>query len=325
MTMQRPTAQLALDGGNALTLPQAAVRRLRVDLSVGEGHDRVEIVLWAGSSLAEAQPNAKLAVGIGDGDDVTDVMTAEVAGVDITPWGAVLTAYAPSRKLSGTRIGKSYVDSTVTDVVTDLLDESEVDSGEIDAGLSLPVLHIDPLRPVWQHLHVLARTTGHQITSTPEGAVSFTPIPGATGGGLAAVASALGIIPSGELRRNAELIAFHAGPRPASTTSSVVTPSAGTGAQWHLLAAEPDSGSGPAVLVNPMLRTREAADAAANAYQAAATRGTRTATITVPGRPQLRAGGTVSTLDQSYRVLRVRHVLDADTGYRSDLLLEADQ
>jgi hypothetical protein len=213
----------------------------------------------------------------------------------------------------------------VADIVGDLLAESEVDSGDLDAGLSLPVLHIDPLRPVWQHLHVLARSTGHQVTSTPAGAVSFTPIPGATGGGLAAIASALGISPSQELRRNAELITFHAGPRAPSPTSSVVTPSAGTGAQWHLLAAEPDSGSGPAVLVNPMLRTREAADAAANAYQAAAARGARTATITVPGRPQLRAGGTVSTLDESYRVLRVRHLLDAETGYRTDLLLEADQ
>lgn len=328
MTIQRPTAALSLDGGPTFSLPQAAVRRLRVDLSVDEGHDRVELHLWTGSALAEATPGAELAVGIGDGDDVTDVLTAEVAGVDSLSHGLVLTAFAPSRRLSTSYLGRSYVDVTVADIVGDLLGESDVDEGDIDADLTLPVLHIDPLRSVWAHLHALADRTGHQVTSTDGGAVSFTPIPGATTGGsslLDAAASALGLTGSDALRRGAELVAFRAGPRPATIAPAAVTPSAGTGPTWHLLAAEPDSGSGAPVLVDPMLRTREAAEAATAAYAARARRRARTARVTVPGRPNLRAGGTVTALDQPYRVLRAGHVLDADTGYRTDLDLEADQ
>ncbi len=337
MSIQRPAAALTLEGGagpfgGGLSLAQAAVQRLQVDLSVDEGHDRVQLWLRGDSSLAEANSQAALGVGIGDGDDVQDVLTVEVAGVDRTPWGAVLTGYAPSRRLSDSHVGRSYVDTSLADVVDDLLAEADVDEGDVDADLTLPVLHIDPARSIWAHLHRLADRTGRQVTSTAAGAVSFTPIPGATGGaGLgplaasASVAAAVGLAAPQELRQGAELVGFRAWPRTPGAAAQVVTPSAGSGPRWHLLAAEPDPGSGAPVLVDPMLRTREAAEAASVAYRAAAGRRARTARVTVPGRPDLRAGATVTALDEAYRVLAVRHLLDARAGYRCDLVLEADR
>jgi hypothetical protein len=337
MSLQRPTASVQLGGSDAalpsllgggpLSAAQAGIRRLRVDLSVDEAHDRVEVWLWKSSSLADAEPGAALTVGLGYGDEATDVLAAEVAGVDATPWGAVLVAFAPSRRLSSTFVGRSYVDRTVADVAEDLLGEAEVDVGEIDAPLQLPAFHVDPRRTVWGTLHLLARRTGHQIVSTAEGAVSFTPIPGATsGGGLlgaaAAAASALGLASSTTLREGADLMEFCAGSRNAPTALEVVTPSGGSGSTWYLLAAEPDPGSGQPVLVDSVMRTREAADAATTSYAAAASRATKTATLTVPGDASLRAGAPVSARDEDYRLLRVRHVMDTDAGYTCDLLLE---
>lgn len=328
MSLQRPAATFTLLGGGPLSLAEATVHRVRVDLSVDEAHDRVELLLWRDSALAGAEPGASLSVGLGNDGTVQDVLTAEVAGVDLTPWGAVLTALAPSRKLSATYVGRAYVDQTVADIVTDLLSEGGVDAGEVDAPLQLPAFHVEPRRSAWSVLHALARRTGHQLTSTAEGALSYTPVPGAGGGplgGVAAAAGALGLAPSGALREGAELVDFRAGGRPEAAAPAVVTPSAGSGPRWHLLAAEPDSGSGAPVLVDPALRTREAADAATSAYAAAARRSARVAAVTVPGRPELRAGATVTARDVGYRILRARHLLDAETGFLTELLLEGDQ
>jgi phage protein D len=334
MTIPRPTASLLLEGsgapgvgGGPLDAAQAAVRRLVVDLSVDDAHDRVELVLWRDSRVASAEPGARLTVGLGDGDDVEDVLTVEVAGADATGWGTVVTGYAPSRRLSSTFVGRSYVDQTVGDVVTDLLESGDVEQGTVDSSLKLPVLHVDPRRSVWATLHALSRRTGCQVTTDADGAVSFTPLPGATaGGGLAAaataVAGALGLTGSGELREGAELLAFRSGPRGPSPAVRVQSPVAARGG---LLLASPDSGSGAPVDVDPAARTPEAAETATKAREAAARRRTRVASVVVSGRPGLRAGGTVKARGADYRILRARHVLDADAGYVCDLLLEGDQ
>lgn len=334
MTIQRPSAAITLEGGGApsliggaLSLAQSAVARLGVDLSVGEAHDRVELALWGESPLAGAEPGASIAVGLGDNPDtVEDVLLAEVAGVDATSWGAVLTAFAPSRRLSATYVGRAYVDQSLEDVVADLLSEAGVDAGDIDAALPLPVLHVDPRRTVWANLHSLARRSGHQITSDPDGAVSFTPVPGSASDGLlSGVASALGLAPSTELRAGAELLDFRTGPRPRDEPQAVVTPSGGTGKTWHLLAAEPDSGTSAPVLIDPALRTQEAADAATAALEAVSRRRARVATARVPGRPGLRGGTTVTVREEDLRIVRVRHCLDARAGYVCDLELEGDR
>jgi hypothetical protein len=343
MTLVRPAASLLLDGGGALSLgggalsaAQAAVRRVVVDLSVDEAHDRVDVLLWQGSALADAEPGAKLAVGLGDGDAVSDVLTVEVAGCDtvlgdLAGWGSdwsglVLTGYAPSRRLSTTYVGRAYIDRAVGDVVSDLLSEGGVDEGTVDPSLTLPLLHVDPRRSVWTHLHSLAYRFGCQVTTNADGRVSFTPIPGAVRGtsgpfsaAVSAVAGALGLGASGELREGAELLAFRAGDRAASTSIAVLSP---VGSKPGLLVAEPDSGPEPPAQVDPATRTQQAADAATTSREAAARRRTRTASLTVPGRADLRAGSTVKARAQDFRVLRARHVLDADSGYTCTLWLE---
>jgi len=330
MSLSRPSASLSLSGGGSglagtsgLDPAQAAVRRIVVGLSVGEAHDMVEIAVWQGSVLADAEPGSQLTIGLGYLDGIDDVLVVDVAGTDRTGWGALVTGYAPSRRLSSTFVGRSYVDKSIGDIVADLLSEGGVDSGTVDASLSIPVVHIDPRRSAWSHLHYLAGRTGSQVTSGADGSISFTAIPGA-GGGIGSALTATITIPDpgAELREGAELMAFRAGPRPPETSMALYTP---MGAKPGLLLATPDPGSGPAVQVDPLLRTQEAADAASSARMAAARRREHAATVTVPGRSSLRAGSTVTARGQDYRVLTARHVLDADTGYRCDLTLEGAQ
>ncbi len=336
MTLTRPDAALLLEGGGPalgtgpLSAAQAALRRVLVDLSVDEAHDRVEVWAWPGSPLAGAAAGARLTVGLGTVGDTEDVLTVEVAGVDATGGGSVLTGYAPSRRLASTYVGRSYVDRSVGDVVSDLLGEAGVDEGDVDASLSLPVLHVDPRRSAWATLHALAGRVGCQVTTGSDGAVSFTPIPGAAGGGLGgglagaagALAAAVGLGSTQELREGAELVGFRVGPRTPLPTLDVLSP---VGTSATLLLAEPDSGAVPPVQVDVALRTTEAADGATTARQAAARRRGRSAVLTVPGRASLRAGATVKARGEDWRVLRVRHLLDADAGYRCELTLEGDR
>lgn len=336
MTLSRPEVRLALAGGTALSAAEAALVRLQVDLSLGAAHDCAVLTLWPGSALAGAAPGDALTVALGDGDaDPTTVLTADVTGVQTGPGATVLTALAPSARLDRTWVGRSWRQTTLAQVVRDLLDEGGADAGAVDADLALPALSVDPQRSAWAALHDLARRTGHQVTTAADGSVEVGPAPAAAGaGGLgalgAAVAAASSLLGLGgaRLRRGADLLdvdheAWTTG-GPAGPDAPRTTPVSARAA--FLLEAEPDDGSAVTVL-DPALRTREAADAATGAAAGrAARRGTR-ARLTAPVRPDLRPGATVEadTGDgpQSYRVLAVRHVLDRTTGATTSLELEA--
>ena len=334
MTLPRPAAALTLQGatpalgGGPLDAAQAAVRRIVVDLTADAAHDRAEVAVWRASPLADAAPGSTLTIGLGNAGETKDVVTVEITAADVTGWGAILVGHAPSRRLSTTWVGKSYVDCSVGDIVSDLLGQGGVAEGDVDASLPLPLVHIDPRRSVWQHLHALARRCGCAVTSGADGSISFNPIPGAVAaGGLGALAAAgasaagaLGITSApGELREGAELITFRVGRRPEDATIGSVT---SVGSKAGLLLADPDSGGGETVWMDPLLRTKDAADAATTARKAAARRRASSATATVPGRPDLRAGTPVTLRGEEFRVVRARHVLDAQTGYLVDLVLE---
>jgi len=297
----------------------------------------VVVYLWPGSKLAGAAPGDGFTVALGTGDgDPEQVLAAAVECVDLLPGGTVLTALAPTAALGRTYVGRSWRETTLGQVVHDLLDEGGVDAGTIDADLTLPALHVDPHRSVWSALHDLARRTGHEITTTSDGAVSFSPAPGATSGGglgglagaVASAASSLLGLGSTSLREGAELLA-------AARTTRTAPPAAGPAgarvnpastASWAIPQAAPDDGSGVVVL-DPALRTREAADAATNAFAKAAARRGTTARLRIPGRPGLRPGGSVDVeagdATTTYRLLAVRHTLDAAAGYLCAIVAEA--
>jgi len=326
MTIQRPAATIA-----GLDLARSGARRVRVDLSVDAAHDRVLVDVWPGAPLASAAPGDLLDVALGTGGgDPQDVLATQVTAVDTMPGAVRVTAFAPSRALSSTYVGRSWRLTTLGQVVTDLLDEGDVDAGDVVATLALPAFHVDPHRDAWSVLHDLARRTGNQITSTAKGAVSFAAAPGVqAGGGLGGLASAAGAVAAaagfgsgdGELREGAELLHFSTGARATGTALTRVTPSSSRA--WFLLEASPDSGSDVEV-VDVSLRSRDAADAATAAAAAATSRSSRSARLRVPGRPDLRAGAVQKARGQSWRILSAVHVLDAVDGYTCDLVLEAD-
>lgn len=347
MTLSRPTGTVRTGAGGALPgvlatgaldLPQAGVSWLRVDLSVDTAHDRIELGLYPASKLAGTPAGETITVALGEAGDDSDVLTGRVAGLHADPAAPVLVAFAPSRALSWHRVGRAYLRQTVADVVGDLLGDAGVDAGDIDAPQSLAAYHVDARRPVWGHLHALARLVGAQVTSRADGAVSFGPAPGATpAGGLGAVAAAAGAAAAGAvagalglggggLRSGANVLALQGGalraePVPVVPVSRLGAAS-GLGAdRWYHLVAAPDSGSDVAE-VDPAVRDADLAEVATVARADAARRGQRRARLVVLGDPTLRAGAEVTVDDTPWRALRVRHLLSRDAGYRCELDLE---
>jgi hypothetical protein len=344
MTLSRPTGTVrtgvggGLDAGvlatGPLDLPQAGVSWLRVDLSVDAAHDRIELGLHPASRLAGTPAGETITVALGDSGEDTDVLTGQVAGLFADAAEPVLVAYAPSLVLATHRVGRAYLRMTVAEVVRDLLDDAGVDAGDLDAPQLLAAHHIDPRRPVWGHLHALARLVGAQVTSNADGAVAFGPAPGASPsgglGGLAgaagAVAGALGVGGRGGLRSGATVLALRGGPTRAE--AAAVVPVARLGAasglgpnRWYHLVAAPDSGTDLAD-VAPAVRDADLADAATAARADAARREQRSARLVVRGDTSLRAGAELDVDDTPWRVLRVRHLLSRSAGYRCELALE---
>lgn len=334
--MSRPDARFALASGTPLSLSEAGAAGVQVDLSLAEGHDCVLVWLWPGSKLGAARAGDTLTVALGNGaDEPEQVLATEVVGIDVRPGSTVLTALAPTHRLGRTYVGRAWTSTTLGQVVRDLLDEAEVGAGTIDASLVLPTLHVDPHRSVWSVLHDLARRTGHQVLTTPDGTLSFSPAPRAAGGGglgglaggLADQAASLLGVGGTALREGADLITTTISTRLADAAAGPLGPrtTPAGAAAWYQLEAEPDDGSTVTVL-DPALRTRDAADAATSAAAGAAARRGSVASLHVTGRPGLRPGQTIDVQSggstTSFRVLEVRHTLDG-SGYTCRLRTEA--
>jgi hypothetical protein len=346
MALQRPSATIevggggggglagavaSLTGGGTLGFPEAAVLRLTVDQSVDTSHDRLVLELSALSPLVDTEPGSRIAVALGYGDELDPVATAEVLRVDATPSALHVVGYAPSRRRSNLHVARSYVSRQVGDVVADLLGEAGVEPGQVEGSQDLPAYHLDGTRSAWAEIHRLAGRTGSQVTSSADGAVSFAPAPGSTASGglgaaVSAVASAVGLGSATELRRGASLIGWRRGPRGAEPDWTPAVAALGAASpfgpdRWHHFLKEPSSGSEPFV-VDPALRSSSAGDAATAALADAARRRTTNGRLEVPGDPTLRAGGTATIDDTSYRLLRVRHLVDPVLGYRCLLTVE---
>jgi phage protein D len=344
MVLQRPSARIEVGGGDGLGaaaagvlgggdlgFPEAAVLRLVIEQSVDTAHDRVELDLSILSPLADTAPGSEAKVALGYGDELTDVATAHVLRVDRTPHAIHLTAYAPSRRLSVVFIARSYVQQSVADVVTDLLESAEVDAGAIEASHDLAAYHVDGSRSAWEEIHRLAGRTGSQVTSTADGSVSFGPAPGSSSGSglgfaVAAVASAVGVGSGAELRKGANLLAWRTGVRGATPDWTPAVAAVGAASpfgpdRWHHLVKQPSAATDP-FRVDPAVRSASSADTETTAFADAARRGTRTGRFETLGDPTLRAGGTVTVEDESYRILRVRHHVDPQRGFRSLLTVE---
>ena len=190
----------------------------------------------------------------------------------------------------------------------------------VEDGIDLPLYVADARRSHHAHCLRLARWCGFDLTEDAEGALSFGPFTRTAADhtfrfGADVLAAAL------------ERTALEPG-----TTVVPESPASSQGdetAAW--LAKTPHTGGdGPLVVSTSALRTKEAADKAAQAAVARADRAATSGRIELSGAPQVALGDAVAlegmpdaALDRTYQVLGLRHALDRRRGFRTQLSLGA--
>ncbi|MEM9519496.1 MAG: hypothetical protein AAGA37_09255 [Actinomycetota bacterium] len=331
--MRLPTFAVVIDG-QELSAAQAGISIALVDIGLGAAHDRAQLALSWHSPHANISPGTPVEVLVGF-NEPSAVLTGSVDHVSHRPWGLVVDVFAAPSALSMTRVGRSYIELSAGDIVRDLLQEAEVEAGDVDAGPTLAAFHVDERRSAWQYINDLAATTGGELSTSPSGALHMRTAPGAEAGlgALAgAAASALGL---GSARRyGAEVHDFAFGPAarlaPETTVLAYGAGSELGGERWHVLVREPAGGapSGP-TLVPGALRDRQAAEQLGGAIEAAAERSQLLGWIRLTGDPGLRAGDPIEVTDfphladVSARVRRLRHQVSSHHGFTTTVDLEA--
>jgi phage protein D len=314
MTLQRPSAQVTIDG-RALSLAEAAVARCIVESTVLGRHDRATLVLGPLSPLLDTAAGATAELAIGFGDELETVLTGSVDRVGHLPWGTCLELSAASAELDRTRVGRSYLQQSMGDIARDLLGEAGVGEGEIDTGPTIAVYNVDERRSAWHHLRSLAALFGAELSSDGSGGVN--------------VRSPRSGRADHTIRAGAELLGWIAGertPGAAPRASGAFSAASEQGSDaWSLVRHEAPGGGDHDVV--PGVRDQDRASARDSALSAAHQRAGGFARAGITGVAALRAGDLVELdgVDRAagaYRALAVDHRVD-DGGFVSLLTLEA--
>jgi hypothetical protein len=315
-----PTATVTV-GGTELSSANAGVTRLVVTNAVGGGHDRLSAVFAPESPLAGATATSAVSAQLGYGTSLTDAFTGVLAATGQTAWCTAVTAYGPSAALSKTRVGRSYVQQSVADIVGDLLGTGGVQQGEVDAPTQLDCYAVDERRPVWDHLRALAQLTGLELSTGADGSVNFRP-PRTSDAATVTLSYGADLL-DWDVRS-------YAPPDQAPTVVPYGAASQLGADHWHIVLREPDGGP-PAspTIVPPAIRDTDGASAVGDALGATAARHAMSGHVLAVGTPAIRAGDVVtisgiSPGDVTVRVIEAVHELD-DAGFRTQLRVEGTE
>lgn len=331
MSIARPNASIRLNG-TAYSAAEAGLVSARVDLGFNT-HDRVHLVFWAQSALAQAATGDELSLslslgdadggllaavpsGLGDlaGGDTDAVWTGRVQSTGSSADTLYIEGLASTFALSDVRRSQTWQDSSVGDIVRDLVGEL---GSEVEADLKLASFSIDNSRTVWSCLYELAELAGAELGCAPDGGVRFI---------LAGKQSG-----TTELRYGADLLDWRLArhtQRSALGAAEHGAASAAGNDKWHWLAHDPVGAGGDPAQVPAAFRTRDAAAAYAEAAAARVARVQISGEVWLGGRPELRPGSWVElkALPEGdsgpLRVKSVTHQLDGAQGFITALQVE---
>jgi hypothetical protein len=314
MSGRHPNAIVTTPSG-PLRADEAALLRVRVSLGCTGAHDLAELIAWPSSKLAALAVGDVISIALGERDAETDVFTGEVSDVLAGADGVVIEALAATSALSRTRRNQTYLGQSIAEIVRDLA--SDVDTADVQGDLTLDAYAVDDRRPVWEHLIDLAELAGADLGCSAEGGFRFVPVKT----GAAQIS----------LRYGADLLAWSFGPARTGTAPAVAAQGAASeqGAdKWHWIARTPTGkGDGP-LRVLAALRTTDAAESVSTAWTQRAARAALRGSLSIVGRPEPRPGDLVELAELpdapgTLRLLGVEHLLDARTGFVTQLRVES--
>ena len=227
-----------------------------------------------------------------------------------------LTALGNQFKLMNRWQDTSYIDQKAGDVVSAMAAEAGVGIDSVEDGIVLPFYLADSGQSLFSHCLTLARRSGVDLYTTAEGKLVFATYSGAR---------AEHRFVYGEHIIKAQVEKESA---PKGVTVVPESPASSEGeetASWLVkdaLAHAATAGDEVMVCSDPLLRTRESAQSAAESNLAAGQREAVHGEVVILGNAQVDLDQAVelaeqpeSSMDGFYQVTAVRHLLSATTGF----------
>jgi hypothetical protein len=262
-------------------------------------------------------------VELGWDGDTTLVFTGQVEAVTRQVADMTVTCAGSQMKLMRARSDRAFASQPAGQVVSALCGDSGVDTDTVEDGIDLPSYLVDSARRGWEHCLGLAQRCGFDLYCTQSGALVFGPFTATTA--------------DWTFRYGADVLSATVTRWHPSDGMAVVpeSPSSGQGDEasaWLVMDPSPYRGEAGSpvtlVLSDPMLRTKEAADSSASGRMAFRQRVTISGSVQLMGNPAVTLGEALAldgmpddSLNDTYQVLAVRHVLDGRRGFRTVVAL----
>lgn len=300
--------------------PQASTLvDLTVTLDMEAPADSFTVVLGQVGGLApERGDEATIELGFVD-QGLTRVITATVVTAEPGLTSRRVIGHSAAESLLHNFVDQTYEAMMAGEVVRDLADQAGVDVNNADDGIAFPAYVVDGRRSFYHHMRDLADLCGFDLYLTADGKLVFERF--TAGKTIHEFKYAEHIL---------ELSALHTPPVAAQISAWGESPMGSEGDEaWPWLTkdfagAAGTAGAGsPALLVErPVLRTAEAAQAAADAAHTCIRRHTLRGRLLAQGQPQVKLGDAVhirdapqAALNDTFQVREVVHRITKLAGF----------
>lgn len=325
--MLTPAYKLTIGGTiiDTTDRPQASTLvELLVTLDLDTPADSFTLVLGqVGGVQPQRDDNVTLELGYADNGGLTQVMVGTVATVEPNLTATKVIGFSGTAKLLRTYLDKTYEGKSAGGIVSELAQAGGVDVETADDGIAFPAYVVDGRRSASEHMLDLAALCGFDLYINGDGKLVFEKF----GNGKT-------VHPFDYAKHVIELDVLHAPPLADAVTAFGESPGASKGDNsWAWLTKDfsgwkgtAGSGTSPLLLESSVLRTPDAASAAASAALTVVQRRTLRGTLRVLGAPEVKLGDAVqfsglsdSTLNTSFQVRSVRHRITKLGGFTSDI------
>ncbi len=316
--MLKPTYTISLGGFTLASDHLAPLVALSVERAKNAGADWATVTIGRAQAVSVSQGDPAT-VSLGWDGDTTLVFTGEVEAVTQQVTRITVTCAGSQIKLVRARSDQAFASQSAGQVVSALAGDAGVDTDTVEDGVDLPAYHVDSARRAWDHCLGLARRCGFDCYANADGMLVF--------------ARFASTSPDKTFRYGAEVLSASLQRwRPDDGVAVVPeSPASGQGddaSAWLVKDPSPYRGEagGTATLVvsDPLLRTKDAAEASAAGRVAFRQRETVTGDVELVGTPDVTLGQAVAlsgmpddAWNDTYQVIAVRHVLDGRRGFRT--------
>lgn len=316
--MLRVDHQISIGGSTYRSADRSRLVDLRVSAALGIPVNHCRLSFSPPEELSAAAGDT-LTVALGYDEDLATVFTGTVEAVDWRLDRLTIHGTGSFQQLVSARFNAVYQQAKAGDIVSDLIGKLGLSQGTVDPGPEFPSYALGDDQSAYDHLQRLAQRSGFDFYADAEDQVMFTGYEAADGSTFRYGVNILEMTAETPLARVSGVEVF--GESPASLGQG------SEAASWltkkEVKGKAGDTSGAVRRIVDPTLRTADAASEAASAALAAMSV-KRRGLLRVLGDAGVKLGGTIkasglpeSTRNGTFKVTGVLQTLTRSQGFRT--------